>query len=118
MRGRAEIIDGCNTLLGRYERIHLISPMPILSVTGPGEAIGRHQMTEYSKTHDGTGWLTIGVYHDRYREDGDRWRFAERHFSVKYRGPMELSGQFTDAPDYGSFPARPAADEPSYVRKT
>jgi hypothetical protein len=113
---REEIVEACARLLGRYERIHLISPMPILHI-GDGGVSGRHQMTEYSRTLGGDGVLTIGVYHDEYIEQDRHWLFAKRHFSLKYRGPFDMSGSFVDTPDYGTFPGRPHPDELTYIRE-
>jgi hypothetical protein len=115
LRGRAEIGEACSKLLGRCARIHLITGLPIIHVEG-ATAIGRLSMTEFAKMHDGSTAMTIGWYHDRYVEEGGRWRFAHRHWSMKYRGAPDLTGGFVDTPDYGSFPSMPDADEPTYVR--
>ncbi|MET0180639.1 MAG: nuclear transport factor 2 family protein [Novosphingobium sp.] len=116
MRGRDEIAEACRNLLGRCKRIHLIVGLPILEV-GDGTAIGRLSMTELTLMGDGSTAMTVGFYHDRYVEEGGRWLFRHRHWSFKYRGPPDLTGVFVDTPDYGAFPARPADDEETYVRK-
>jgi SnoaL-like domain len=115
LRGRDAIGEACGKLLGRCLRIHLLTGLPIIEVHG-ATAVGRLSMTEFAKMHDGSTAMTIGWYHDRYIEEGGRWRFAHRHWSMKYRGPPDLTGAFADTPDYGSFPAMPAPDEPTYVR--
>ena len=113
--GREAIHAAATGLLSRCEKIQLIAQPPILSVHGH-TAQGRQQMVELAKMPDGQGFLTIGVYHDTYVMEDGRWRFARRHWSMKYRGPTPLDGAFVDTPDYGPFPASPAHDEETYVR--
>ena len=62
--------------------------------------------------------MTIGWYHDRYVEQGGLWRFARRHWNLKYRGAPDLTGLFADTPNYGALPDGPADDEATYVRPT
>lgn len=115
LTGREAIADACVRLLGRCEKIHLILGPPILEVSGT-TAIGRMNVTEFAKMHDGSTAMTFGWYHDRYAEQDGRWRFASRHWSFKYRGAPDLTAPFIDTPDYGAFPAFPADDEVTYVR--
>ena len=61
--------------------------------------------------------MNFGVYYDRYVDEGDRWRFQSRHWSLHYRGPMDLSAPLVDSPDYGAHPAMPGPDEPTLTRK-
>ncbi|TXC70227.1 nuclear transport factor 2 family protein [Sphingomonas ginsenosidivorax] len=113
--GRDEIGRACGPLLGRCERIQLVTGQPILEV-GDGSAIGRLQMTEFAKKRDGTTALTFGTYHDRYVEHDGAWCFAWRHWTMAYHGPVDMSGPYVTPPDYGAFPGMPEADEPTYVR--
>lgn len=115
LEGREVIHAAAGPMLGYCERIQLLAPTPILDLTADG-AIGRQQMIEYAKMKDGSGAITIGVYHDRYVVEDGRWRFARRHWSLKYRGPFDLGQSFVPTSDYGAFPAGPEDDEESYVR--
>jgi uncharacterized protein (TIGR02246 family) len=115
LKGRAAIGEACTRLLGRCSHIHLLTGLPVLEVDG-ATAIGRLSMTEFARMHDGSTAMTIGWYHDRYVEQEGRWRFAHRHWSMKYRGAPDLTGGFVDTPSYGSPPGMPGADEPTYVR--
>lgn len=115
MRGREAIAEGCRTLVGRCAHVQLIVQTPILDVSGP-TAIGRLPMIELVRMPDGTGSMNIGYYHDHYVEAAGRWRFARRFWSMKYRGPPDLSAAFLGTPDYGSFPAGPAEDEETLGR--
>ncbi len=117
MAGRETIFDLAGPMLAYCERIQLVPLHPLLELTEEG-AIGRQQMIELSKMKDGSGAMTIGVYHDRYVEEDGQWRFSWRHWTFKYRGPYDFSGAFVDTPDYGAFPIGPDGDEPTYVRPT
>ena len=115
IQGREKLGDACRMMLGRCKHIHLIVGLPLLEV-GEGTAIGRINMTEFSKMQDDTTAMVIGWYHDRYVDEGGHWRFASRHWSFKYKGPPDLTGEYFDTPDYGVFPNMPGLDEPTYVR--
>jgi uncharacterized protein (TIGR02246 family) len=116
MRGRAEIAGAIGKLLGVCERVIIMLGLPILEVHGD-TAVGRIYVTEFAKMMDGSSAMSVGIYYDRYVEEGGRWRFRHRHWSFQYRGPVDLSAPFAGVPDYGAFPAMPGPDEPTYVRK-
>jgi uncharacterized protein (TIGR02246 family) len=116
MRGRADIGATFAKLLGSCARVELLVGTPILEV-GQGTAAGRVHVTELAKLVDGTAAMTIGVYYDRYVEEGGHWRFLWRHFALHYRGPVDLSAARVDSPDYGPPPGMPGADEPTLTRR-
>ena len=116
VQGRTALVEACHKLLGRCKRIHLLAGPVILAPDSADAVIGRLNITEFATMHDGATAMTIGWYHDRYVEHDGQWHFALRHWSFKYRGPPDLTGAYIDTPDYGPFPAFPAADEPTYVR--
>lgn len=115
MRGREEIRATFAKLLGYTARVQIIPGLPILEVDGD-TASARIQCTELTKMPDGSAAMALGTYYDRFvREDG-RWLFCWRHFGLKYRGPVDLSDDLVESPDYGPFPAMPAPDEPTLTR--
>lgn len=114
-RGRGEIGATIGKLLGACARVQIMAGTPILEV-GQGTATGRIQMTELARMADGSSAMTLGVYYDRYLEGGDRWLFQWRHYALHYRGPVDLSADLVDSPDYGPFPGMPAPDEPTLTR--
>ena len=114
LAGRETIVERAGPMLGYCERIQLLAQPPIIALTEDG-AKGRQQMVELSKLKDGTGAMTIGVYHDRYVLETGAWRYARRHWSLKYRGPADFSGHFAPTSDYAAFPAAPAEDETTYT---
>lgn len=114
--GREEIAKACQQLVGRCTRVHLVVGQPQLAAAS-GEVMGRMPVTEYSWMPDGSQFMTVGIYHDRYVEEAGAWRYRSRFWSLKYRGPIDLSAPLVDTADYGAFPAGPAADEEIFVRK-
>ncbi len=115
VRGWAALVDACKLMLGRCRHIHLAMGPAILEADGD-TVLGRLNVTEFTMMQDDSSALTFGWYHDRYAEEDGRWRFQTRHWSFKYRGPLDLSGGYIDTPDYGAFPGFPAPDAPTYVR--
>lgn len=115
LRGRGEIRAAFEAFMQPSERVLMSLGTPVLEV-GAGVAVGRTPATELIKRRDGGVARTVGVYHERFVETGDGWRFAWRHWSYHYYGPPDFSADFFDSPDYGPPPAMPAADEPTLVR--
>ena len=66
---------------------HIVFPHGALS----GDASGRLFMCEV-RQHSGSGHRTnaFGLYHDRYRFDGRRWRYAARSYHSLARGGHDL----------------------------
>jgi len=114
--GREAIAQACGQLLGRCSRIHLVTGLPMLERSERG-IMGRLTVTEFAWMPDETQFMTLGVYHDHYVEESGAWTFKSRFWSLKYRGPIDLSAPLVDTPDYGAFPGRPADDEETFVRK-
>lgn len=115
LRGREEIGSTFARLLALNDRVLIIPGIPLLEIKGD-EAVGRVQSTELAKLPDGSSVMTLGIFFDRYVQEGERWRFRWRHFSLHYRGPVDLSGSLVPSPDYGAFPGMPEWDEPTVTR--
>jgi hypothetical protein len=116
MRGRAEIEATFGKLLGLCEKVHTTIGAPLLEV-GEGTAFGRVYVAENAKLMNGQFAHTLGIYFDRYVEEGGQWKFQWRHWSLQYRGPSDFSAPFYDSPDYGPHPGMPAPDEPTTVKR-
>ncbi len=69
IRGRADIGGTFAKLLAACARVQIIAGTPLLEI-GQGTATGRIQITELAKMADGSSAMTLGVYYDRYVEDG------------------------------------------------
>jgi uncharacterized protein (TIGR02246 family) len=109
-RGRGEIVENFRRMAGGFSRVLVTLNAPILEVHS-GTAIGRTYVTERAVLSDGKPFAPIGIYYERFVDEGGRWRFAWRFFQTYYAGPPDLSGAFFDNPDYGVPPHMPAHDE-------
>jgi hypothetical protein len=116
LKGREQIEGTIGKLLGICQRVHIVLGMPLLDI-GEGTATGRIPATEFAKMKDGSSALTIGIYYDRMVEENGVWRFSWRHWGLHYRGPVDLSADLVECPDYGAFPGLPGPDEPTYTRR-
>ncbi|MEZ5735947.1 MAG: nuclear transport factor 2 family protein [Novosphingobium sp.] len=110
MRGRTEIVKAMGGAFQNYRRILMTFRTPILEV-GDGVASGRTYVSENSQFADGRPFGPIGIYFERFVDEGDRWRFKWRLFQTNYAGPPDLSEPFFDVPDYGPPPGMPPLDE-------
>jgi ketosteroid isomerase-like protein len=101
--GRDAIAEGFLALAGYAERVLMMLGMPVLDI-GTGTARGRWPVTELIKRADGGHTRTVGVYEDRYVGSGLDWRFAERRWTLHYRGAGDFSDAFEVVADPGPPP--------------
>jgi hypothetical protein len=113
LSGRAQIAETLSRFLGGSHRVLMSFGTPSLKV-GPGVAYGRTYVTELNALKDAEPFATIGIYYERFLDQGDRWRCGWRHFQLRYRGPPDLAAPFFDQPDYGPPPGLPARDAPTF----
>jgi ketosteroid isomerase-like protein len=116
MRGREAIKAQLEAFLEPLERVIMFFGVPILEV-GKGTASGRTYVTERNKAKDGRTASTIGIYYERFVDQGDRWRFSWRHWMLHYIGPPDMSAPFYECQDYGPPPGMPGPDDPTTVRR-
>jgi uncharacterized protein (TIGR02246 family) len=116
LRGRDQIKSEFAKFMRHIERTFMIFGTPILQV-GDGIASSRTHVTENNKFADGRSASTIGIYYERFVEEGDRWRFKWRHWNLYYIGPPDLSAPFYQCKDFGPPPGMPSPDDPTTVRK-
>jgi hypothetical protein len=109
LRGRVEIVDAMKRLMPRFRRVLITLRTPILEV-GNGTATGRTYLSEQSVFEDGRPYGPLGLYYERFVDQGERWRFSWRLFQTLYSGPPDMSGTFFENPDYGPPPAMPPLD--------
>jgi hypothetical protein len=82
---------------------------PILEV-GDGIASGRTYFTAQNALLDKPPITPIGMYYERFVDQGDRWRFTWRLFQSHYTGGPDMQGTFRDLPQYGAPPGMPPLD--------
>jgi ketosteroid isomerase-like protein len=110
MRGRAEIVAYNRRLFAKFRRLMITLRTPILDLHTDGTASGRTYFSGQNQLSDGSAFAPLGVYYERFVNQGDRWRLSWRLFQSLYAGGADLSGTFHDAPDYGPPPAMPPRD--------
>lgn len=115
MRGKEEIGATFSKLLGYTQKVNIIVGLPILEIKAD-EAIARVNCTEFTKMPDGSSAMAYGIYHDKFARVDGQWLFRWRHFSLHYRGPVDLSVDLVPSPDYGRFPTQPEWDEPTLTK--
>ena len=113
LRGRAQIVEAFERLMGNCHRVLMTFRTPILEV-GNGTATGRTYVSEQNAFKSGRPGTTIGIYYERFVDQGDRWRCSWRLYQLHYIGPPDLSGSFFEHADYGPPPGMPALDAPTY----
>ena len=109
LKGRAEIAATIERILAPANRVLITFRTPILEVDG-ASATGRTYVTEKCTWRHREPNVSIGRYYERFEEVDGRWLFAWRLFQILYSGPADLSGTFTDQPDFGPPPGMPPRD--------
>jgi ketosteroid isomerase-like protein len=116
LRGREEIVSSFRNWSTLLERVIQFYHTPIIEIRN-GVVTGRTYITEHNRFKDGTTADTVGIYYERYVDDGDRWRFTWRHWNLYCIGAPDMSGTLFDIPDYGPPPNMPCQSDqamPSY----
>ena len=62
-----------------------------------GSGSGRWYVQEAMRRTSGQTAIMLAHYDDAYARIGDEWKFASRKLRIHYRGPPDLSGDFTAA---------------------
>lgn len=113
LSGRPAIVDNLKRLMPSFRRVLMTFRTPILTM-GDGTATGRTYVTEQNAFVNGRPGCSIGIYYERFIDQGDRWRCSWRLFQLHYLGPADLTGEFFDNPDFGPPPAMPPLDAPTF----
>ncbi len=111
MRGREEIVRTFEGIISHFNRVLLTFRTPILEV-GQGTASARTYVNEMTARKDGGPSTALGLYFERFVDQGDQWRFKWRLWQTLYRGNADLSGVFFDNTDFGTPPRMPDWDTP------
>jgi hypothetical protein len=111
--GRAAVVAHMRSVFPQFRRIFMTFRTPVLEIAG-GQANARTFVTEQSVFAGGRPFFAIGIYWERYVQEGERWRAAWRLFQTQYAGPADLSAAFHEAQDFGPPPGMPPLDAPTY----
>jgi ketosteroid isomerase-like protein len=99
--GRAAIVERWKQIMAPYEFGVVQLAVPQLVRATPGGAEGQSTFLEIArKAGEDSDHVEVGCYADRYVRQAGRWVFAERRFTLAYRGAI-AAGTF--------FPRPPAA---------
>lgn len=85
-----------NVMAGYPQVLHWVQP-GLIEVDGD-TATARFYVQENIKDAEGQGFRVAGVYNDELIKEAGNWRFAVRRFSVIYRGPVDMSGDWLGYP--------------------
>lgn len=109
LRGRTGIVENMRRLLPNFHAILMTFRTPILEV-GNGTASGRTYSTQNGILRDGRPGTVIGIYYERFVDQGDRWRYSWRLYQTHYMGPADVKGPLFENPDFGPPPNMPPLD--------
>ena len=91
--GKGAIVEMWTNAMAGFEFAIMMLNSGTISVDGDA-ATGRWYITEHLKMADGSTNMTLGVYDDEYRREGDNWLYSRRSYQVIYQGPPDLSGNY------------------------
>jgi hypothetical protein len=116
LRGRAQIQSEFAKFMKHIHRTFMIYGTPIVDIVD-GVVTSRTHVTENNKFASGQTASTIGIYYERFTEEGGRLRFKWRHWNLYYIGPPDFTASIYPVKEFGPPPGMPAQDDPTTVRK-
>jgi hypothetical protein len=116
LRGRAEIKSTFASFMRHIDRTFMIYGTPIIDIV-EGAVTSRTHVTENNKFASGRTASTIGIYYERFVEEGSRLRFKWRHWNLWYIGPPDFTAPLYQCKEFGPPPGMPGPDDPTTVRK-
>src|SRR5579871_4184531 len=78
LKTREAIVPAFREIMTHFDRILLTFRSPILELNGPGAASARTYVDERTARKGGGPGTAIGLYYERFVDEGDRWRFKWR----------------------------------------
>ncbi len=95
--GRENLKAFWSGVMGGYPNVlHWVQP-GLIDVQGD-TATARFYVQENIKDAEGNSFRVAGVYNDELVRENGAWKFAVRRFSTMYRGPVDMSGDWTGYP--------------------
>lgn len=86
--GREATLALWTTAIAAYPWVAQLATTGTVEVRGD-RGTGSWYVLELNRLADGSGALHLGHYDDTYTRTDDGWLFAERRFSMVYRGPLD-----------------------------
>lgn len=115
LRGRDEIRETFARFMLHVERTLMRFGTPIISIEA-GKVSSRTYTTENNRFSDGRTASTIGIYYERFVEEGGELRFSWRHWNLHYIGAPDFTGALYDVAEFGPPPGFPGDEAPTTVR--
>ncbi len=113
MRGRTEIVGNLKRLMPNFHRVLMTLRTPLVHIEN-GQISSRTYVTEQNAFLSGRPGNSIGIYYERFVQQGDELRFKWRLFQLHYIGTMDIKGPLFDNPDFGPPPNLPPLDAPTF----
>ncbi len=97
VQGRENLKAFWSQVMAGYPNVlHWVQP-GLIDIQGD-TATARFYIQENIKDAAGDAVRVAGVYNDELIKEHDAWKFAVRRFSVMYRGPVDMSGDWAGYP--------------------
>lgn len=95
--GRENLKTFWSGVMGGYPNVlHWVQP-GLIEVQGD-TATARFYVQENIRDAEGNSFRVAGVYNDEVVKEDGAWKFAVRRFSTMYRGPVDMSGDWSGYP--------------------
>ena len=95
--GRENILGLWQQVLAGFEFAILMPCSGHFDIDGD-TATGHWYLQEFTRDHQGLALAALSRYNDRYVKVNGEWLFARREYNFLYRGPADLSGDYTPLP--------------------
>ena len=97
VKGREAILELWQQLVAGFEFAVLMPSSSLLEVNG-NRADGIWYLQEFTRDRQGERALALSRYLDSYGKVKGQWYFQSRQYDFIYRGPANLSGDYTALP--------------------
>ena len=95
--GRENILGLWQQVLEGFEFALLMPASGHFDIDGD-TATGHWYLQEFTRDLQGEALAALSRYNDSYVKVKGQWLFASREYSFLYRGPADLSGEYTPLP--------------------
>lgn len=97
VHGREAILGLWQQVVAGFEFAILMPSSSLIEVDGD-QASGHWYLQEFTRDLQGEQLLALSRYLDTYRKVDGEWYFQTRQYHFIYRGPADLSGDYTPLP--------------------
>lgn len=98
IKGRENILELWQQVIAGFEFAILMPSSSSIEISGD-KASGHWYLQEFTRDLAGEKLSALSRYLDTYKKVDGQWLFETRQYDFIYRGPADLSGDFTPLPD-------------------